>query len=746
MKVLNSIRTKLILIFFLGIILITFGILYIFYTDSVSQLNNKLESQFQTFQISFIDQVNSQKNNLEMSIATMLSNPQISKLFAEQKRKELKDLLLPLFRYKLKPDYNIAQFQFHLPPAISFLRLHKPQKYGDDLSGFRNTVVTANKTNQVVAGIEVGRGGPGLRVVYPISYNGKEIGTVEFGGSISKILKNISGASKLDYAIGIKDNVFKNARRFKNKPSDIVNGNIIYYSSSNNKDNDLLKSLTYNSGIKQVENNGETLAIFSFPLKDYANTPIGYITLIKNISSDIFEINKSLKMTLLFILLIIFVVTIILVILLHKIITKPLDKTVKFAEEISDGNYDTELDLNKSDEIGNLAKVLLKMRTNIKKLVSDIEQQSTKVMASEMEAVSQKEQIEKNQKILETNVEKLLIEMDNLAEGDLTVHVSQSNDNLAIKKLFDGFNRTVSNIKKIIIDVTGATQATASASTQISSSTEEMAAGAAEQSAQTSDVAAAIEEMTRTIMETTQNASNAAEYANEAWQKAKNGADKIDESKRGMEGIVSSTQEVGASISALIGKTDKIGEMAKAIDEIADQTNLLALNAAIEAARAGEQGRGFAVVADEVRKLAERTTSTTKEIAEILKAIELDAKQASTSMETANNVVNYGMDLTGHVADALDEILESTTKAQDEIRQLASAGEEQSATAEEISKNVEAINNVSQETSSGIQQVAKATEDLNRLTENLLELTSHFKINDGKNNINISDENLLNSN
>ena len=317
--------------------------------------------------------------------------------------------------------------------------------------------------------------------------------------------------------------------------------------------------------------------------------------------------------------------------------------------------------------------------------------------------------------------------------GDLSASIKSERKGDIIDKLFTGFNKTVVNIKDVINNVIDATEATASASTQISSSTEEMAAGAAEQSGQTADVASAVEEMTRTIMETTQNAGNAAEHANDAWQKAKNGAGKIDESKRGMEGIVSSTQEVGLAISALVGKTDKIGEMAKAIDEIADQTNLLALNAAIEAARAGEQGRGFAVVADEVRKLAERTTGTTKEIAEILKAIEDDAKQASTSMETAGNVVNYGMEITEQVADALNEILDSTAKAQDEIRQLASASEEESATAEEISRNVEAINNVAQETSSGIQQVAKATEDLNKLTENLLDLTAHFKTGGGSN-------------
>ena len=352
-----------------------------------------------------------------------------------------------------------------------------------------------------------------------------------------------------------------------------------------------------------------------------------------------------------------------------------------------------------------------------------------------LEYVADVSEMKNRENYLSKSTEAILAEMEKFSSGDLTAKVKVEKEGDDISKLFNGFNLTVSNIKNMINQVRQAVEATASASTQISSSAEEMAAGAQEQSSQTSEVAAAMEEMSRTVVETATNATQAAEASREASEKAHAGSIKLEASKKGMGNIVSSTENVGKKITSLATKTEQIGAIAQVIDDIADQTNLLALNAAIEAARAGEHGRGFAVVADEVRKLAENTTKATKEIAETIKAIQVEAKEANSSTKEAQDAVSYGLKLNDEVGEVLSQILASVENVTMQINQVAAASEEQSATAEQVSTNIEAINNVANESATGVQQIASASEDLNRLTENLSKIVEQFKLDDNQNNM-----------
>ncbi len=445
-------------------------------------------------------------------------------------------------------------------------------------------------------------------------------------------------------------------------------------------------------------------------------------------------------------LLILFIATIIAVffsVLIARFISSKIRILNSAAQKIAGGDITVNVNIQSEDEIGSLSRSFQKMVENIRHSMNEIEEKSKAAEKAAKEANEAQLAAKKQEDYLARSANAMLSEMDKFAEGDLTVSLKAENANDVIGKLFNGFNASVANLREVMKNVTEVAALAASASAEISSTTEQLATGAQEQSAQTSDVATAVEEMTKTILATASNANNVSSSSKDVNEQARIGVQKVNENKKGIQRIIGSAGKTGQIIASLAGKTDQIGEIARVIDDIANQTNLLALNAAIEAARAGEQGRGFAVVADEVRKLAERTTKATKEIAETISAIQKEAQEADNSMIEAKDAVDAGKTLTDELESALVTILNSMKNLTLEIEQVAAASEEQSTTAEQISKNIELINSVTNETSNGITQIAKASEDLQQITENLNNQVGAFKVDNlqKRNNITASNQN-----
>jgi methyl-accepting chemotaxis protein len=317
--------------------------------------------------------------------------------------------------------------------------------------------------------------------------------------------------------------------------------------------------------------------------------------------------------------------------------------------------------------------------------------------------------------------------MEKFAEGDLRVRVNSDRED-EVGQLSKGFNLSLEKVNNMMLGVSEGVEKTNEASSQISVSTEQLAAGAQEQSSQASEVASAVEEMTKTIVENSKNATIASETAKKSREAAEAGGIVVKETITGMQRIAEVVNVSARTVEALGKSSDQIGQIISVIDDIADQTNLLALNAAIEAARAGEHGRGFAVVADEVRKLAERTTKATKEIADMIKQIQLETGGAVSSMKEGTRQVAEGIQLADRAGASLQEIVGISQQVTDMVTQIAAASEEQSSASEQIAKNIEAINSVTNESASGTQQIARAAEDLNRLTEDLQLLISRFQL------------------
>ncbi|MBI5471654.1 MAG: Cache 3/Cache 2 fusion domain-containing protein [Ignavibacteriae bacterium] len=327
-------------------------------------------------------------------------------------------------------------------------------------------------------------------------------------------------------------------------------------------------------------------------------------------------------------------------------------------------------------------------------------------------------------------VKALVDHADVVSKGDLSVQVPEvSEDELG--ELARSFNLMVQNLRGTLEQLLNASEAVASSSSEISSSTEQMAAGAHEQTSQAADVAAAVEEMTKTIGENSRNAAATVQTAEQAMKAAEQGTQVVQETIDGMRRIASVVKSSSGTVQQLGKSSDQIGAIVDVIDDIANQTNLLALNAAIEAARAGDQGRGFAVVADEVRKLAERTTKATKEIAEMIKRIQVDTAGAVASMEQGTTEVENGMGLAERAGVALNEIMSISKMMADMIHQIAVASEEQSSTSELMSRNISGISSVTSQTAHSTQQIASAAEDLNKLTETLKDMVGNFKLHGG---------------
>ncbi len=317
--------------------------------------------------------------------------------------------------------------------------------------------------------------------------------------------------------------------------------------------------------------------------------------------------------------------------------------------------------------------------------------------------------------------------MGRIADGDLSKQLKiYANDEIG--ELGRSINRMQSSVSEMIASITDTTSQVASSANLLSTVSEMSVSNAQEIASQASTIATASEEMAATSSEISQNCCTAAESSRQGSELVTEGASVVQVTVTGMTRIAERVKETAITLERLGSRSDQIGEIVGTIEDIADQTNLLALNAAIEAARAGEQGRGFAVVADEVRALAERTTKATKEIAQMIRAIQNETKGAVSSMEEGVNEVERGTIDAGKSGTALEQILNQINAVSMEINQIATTAEEQTATTMEITNNIQQITEVVQMNASCSNDAASAAKELVAHAEDLQNLVKRFTL------------------
>ncbi|WP_240825555.1 methyl-accepting chemotaxis protein [Desulfovibrio sp. UIB00] len=556
------------------------------------------------------------------------------------------------------------------------------KKHGDSVTNQETVVIalTGKPAVAVVAGTEVPFT---IRASFPVMHDGKLVGSVSIGTSLVTPayldwLKKLSGVNvtifkgdtRVMTTIMLQDG--KRAIGTKLQSPEILKA-VLERGETVFSHNNIL-GIDYNSAYWPVKDANEKIVGMWF-----VGMPIDELQRLERVAiSNSIWIGVGLL-----------VFQLILSFVLGLKISAPIRKITAYAQAVADGNNEAQLDVYSRDDMGQLADSLRTMEDNLRKLVHDAREKAEEAHKMGEEAKVAMEEA----RVAQAQAEQAK------REGMISAAAQ-------IEEVVGQLNASINDISEQVESTSGALDHAAS---------------------RLAETATAMEEMNSTVLEVAKNAGGASDISNAAKRKAEVGSDIVSRAVVGIQEVQRQSQALRDGMTQLDDHAKAISQIMGVISDIADQTNLLALNAAIEAARAGEAGRGFAVVADEVRKLAEKTMSSTTDVGNAIAAIQQSAGQSIQQVEKAVGNISEATEYSNKSGEALKEIVGMVDQTADEVRAIAAASEQQSATSEEINRSVADVNHIAASTSQSMQVAMKELESLRALARSLMDLIDHMK-------------------
>lgn len=636
--------------------------LTIFFTASQLNYVGKLENNFQQEQNGIVAEsiqadLDSIFQQLEMALIPITKDEAILQAFQQADREQLLALTAPLMDDL--QALGVQQFQFHMPDATSFLRVHQPEKFGDSLADFRHTVVVANEQRETIRGLEGGIAGAGFRYVVPLALNGAHLGTVELGlGFTEDLLQRFVTNYGEQWAFVSLEN------------DDVILGTAETFPTPSEKTKQQLMKQPF---FKQ-DHTKTSYSLF-IPLTDYSGNILWALQQEVD-TSEILAAKRGQVVNTILYTIVIIAISVTIVFFVIKRLLLPLSRLTAYAERLADGDLSVQtIETRNRDEVGQLGHAFNVMTDQLRKMIQTISSHAVSVAAA-------------------------------------TEQLSANSENTT---------KAVEEIAMAMQEVTENTERQATENRQVSTITNEL---------------------TKHIHVIASDVQTVASDAVETTNIAKDGHDVISESIQQMKHLQHSSEEMGTIIGHLDERSQQVGQVIELITGIADQTNLLALNASIEAARAGEHGAGFAVVAEEVRQLAEQSNEAGQNVYQLISDIQEQIQRTVRTSEDSQKVVASSLHLTSEANEAFEKIYHSVNEVTIRLNEVATSlqNTEQDTTklqeatrsSEQLGQNsnhfVQQVSAASEEQYASVHEITAAIQTLTEMAGELEDLTSTFKV------------------